>query len=46
MDGLFLETHPCPGDARCDAVSMYPLADMDGLLGQIADIDRVVRQVK
>ena len=46
VDGLFLETHPCPGDAKCDAVSMYPLADMDGLLGQIADIDRVVRQVK
>jgi 2-dehydro-3-deoxyphosphooctonate aldolase (KDO 8-P synthase) len=46
VDGLFIETHPCPGDAKCDAVSMYPLADMDGLLGQIADIDRVVRQVK
>jgi len=46
VDGLFLETHPCPGDAKCDAVSMYPLADMGGLLGQIADIDRVVRQAK
>ena len=44
VDGLFLETHPCPSDAKCDAVSMYPLADMDGLLGQIADIDRVVRR--
>jgi 2-dehydro-3-deoxyphosphooctonate aldolase (KDO 8-P synthase) len=46
VDGLFLETHPCPGDARCDAVSMYPLAEMDGLLGQIADIDRAVRHLK
>lgn len=46
LDGLFLETHPCPGDAKCDAVSMLPLADMDGLLGQIADIDRAVRSAK
>lgn len=44
VDGLFLETHPCPSDAKCDAVSMYPLADMDGLLSRIADIDRVVRR--
>ncbi len=46
VDGLFLETHPCPGEAKCDAVSMYPLADMDGLLGQIAGIDRAVRAAK
>ncbi len=43
VDGLFLETHPCPGDALCDAVSMYPLAEMDGLLGQIAAIDAIVK---
>ena len=27
----------------CDAVSMYPLAEMDGLLGQIAAIDAIVK---
>jgi 2-dehydro-3-deoxyphosphooctonate aldolase (KDO 8-P synthase) len=46
VDGLFLETHPCPGDAKCDAVSMYPLADMDGLLAQISAVDGAVRQFK
>lgn len=46
VDGLFLETHPCPGEAKCDAVSMYPLADMDGLLAQIAAIDRATRSLK
>jgi 2-dehydro-3-deoxyphosphooctonate aldolase (KDO 8-P synthase) len=43
VDGLFLETHPCPADAKCDAVSMYPLADMDALLAEIARIDGAVR---
>lgn len=44
VDGLFLETHPCPEDARCDAMSMYPLSEVGGLLAQIAEIDRVVRR--
>jgi 2-dehydro-3-deoxyphosphooctonate aldolase (KDO 8-P synthase) len=46
VDGLFLETHPCPAEAKCDAVSMYPLSEMDALLAQIADIDRVVRRAE
>lgn len=46
VDGLFLETHPRPRDATCDAVSMYPLSDMGGLLAQIAEIDRVVRRAQ
>jgi 2-dehydro-3-deoxyphosphooctonate aldolase (KDO 8-P synthase) len=46
VDGLFLETHPRPGDATCDAVSMYPLSDMGGLLAQIAEIDGVVRRAQ
>jgi 2-dehydro-3-deoxyphosphooctonate aldolase (KDO 8-P synthase) len=45
VDGLFLETHPCPRDAKCDAVSMYPLSRMDELLAGIALINRVVRSL-
>jgi 2-dehydro-3-deoxyphosphooctonate aldolase (KDO 8-P synthase) len=33
-NGLFLETHPNPSRARCDASSMIPLARMGQLLGQ------------
>ena len=43
VDGLFLETHPCPADAECDAVSMYPLSEMAGLLAQIAAVDGALK---
>jgi 2-dehydro-3-deoxyphosphooctonate aldolase (KDO 8-P synthase) len=43
VDGLFLEAHPEPCRAKCDAASMLPLSDAAGLLAQIAAIDRLVR---
>ena len=33
-NGLFLETHPKPSQAMCDASSMIPLNEMEGLLRQ------------
>jgi len=33
-NGLFLETHPKPSQAMCDASSMIPLNEMEGLLCQ------------
>jgi 2-dehydro-3-deoxyphosphooctonate aldolase (KDO 8-P synthase) len=45
IDGLFLEVHPEPCKARCDAASMLPLSAAGDLLKQVVEIDRVVRNV-
>jgi len=37
-NGLFLETHPKPSQAMCDASSMIPLNEMEGLLRQVKAI--------
>lgn len=33
-DALFIETHPCPKDAKSDAASMISLDKMEGILGR------------
>jgi len=43
-DGLFLETHPEPRRALCDASSMIPLREMEGLLRQAKAIHDIVRE--
>jgi len=45
-DGLFLETHPKPNEALCDASSMIPLSEMEGLLKQAKAIHDMVRTWK
>jgi 2-dehydro-3-deoxyphosphooctonate aldolase (KDO 8-P synthase) len=42
-NGLFLETHPDPGRARCDASSMIPLHRMEELLRQSKALHDLVR---
>jgi len=42
-NGLFLETHPEPSRALCDASSMIPLNEMEGLLRQTKAIHDMVR---
>jgi 2-dehydro-3-deoxyphosphooctonate aldolase (KDO 8-P synthase) len=42
-NGLFLETHPRPAEALCDASSMIPLHEMEGLLRQTKAIHDMVR---
>ena len=45
-DGLFLETHPRPSEAFCDASSMIPLNEMESLLKQAKAIHDMVRAWK
>jgi len=45
-DGLFLETHPRPSEALCDASSMIPLNEMESLLMQAKAIHDMVRTWK
>lgn len=42
-DGLFLETHPKPSEALCDASSMIELDKMEGLLSRAKAIHEIVR---
>jgi len=42
-NGLFLETHPRPSQALCDASSMIPLNEMEGLLRQAKTLHDMVR---
>lgn len=43
-NGLFLETHPRPSQALCDASSMVPLDEMETLLRQTKAIHDMVRE--
>lgn len=45
-NGLFLETHPKPSRAMCDASSMIPLNEMEGLLRQAKAIHDMIREWK
>jgi len=41
--GVFLETHPAPEQALCDASTQWPLDRMEALLEQLKRIDEVVK---
>ena len=43
-DAIFIQTHPDPGRAKCDAASMLPLTELSALLTTLVDIDRIVRK--
>ncbi|KPJ53945.1 2-dehydro-3-deoxyphosphooctonate aldolase [candidate division TA06 bacterium DG_24] len=42
-DAMFIETHPRPADARCDAASMLPLDKLERLVEELVAIDDLVR---
>jgi 2-dehydro-3-deoxyphosphooctonate aldolase (KDO 8-P synthase) len=42
-DALFMETHPDPPRALCDASSQYPLDGMEALLDQARRLSEIVR---
>jgi 2-dehydro-3-deoxyphosphooctonate aldolase (KDO 8-P synthase) len=41
--GVFMETHPEPGEALSDGPNMWPLAAMQPLLEQLVELDRMVK---
>ena len=42
-NGIFLETHPSPPDALCDAASQYPLDRLEALLQESQDLAALIR---
>ncbi len=43
-DGIFIETHENPSEAKCDACSMLPLSSLAILLSELLEISEVVRR--
>lgn len=45
-DGLFLEVHPSPDEALCDAANMISLKELKELLSQVKKIEAALYKVK
>jgi 2-dehydro-3-deoxyphosphooctonate aldolase (KDO 8-P synthase) len=45
IDGIFVEAHPNPPDALCDAASQYYLDDLEDFLKPLIDIHNLVRKL-
>lgn len=43
-DAIFIETHPKPCQAKCDAASMLELSKLERLLQSLLDLDQAVRK--
>ena len=41
-DGIFAETHACPGKARCDADNLIPIPELKKLWRVLVEIDKLV----
>ena len=44
VDGLFMETHPRPDEAKSDGPNSWPLPLMQSLLEQLVQIDARVKE--
>jgi len=43
VDGLFLETHPDPANAKSDGANMLPLDELEGLLSGLVKIRKAIK---
>lgn len=43
-DAIFIETHPKPCEAKCDAASMLDLSKLERLLVSLIELDKVARK--
>ena len=44
MDGLFIETHPCPSEALCDAASQLDVSKLEEFMKPLIEIHNIVTQ--
>jgi 2-dehydro-3-deoxyphosphooctonate aldolase (KDO 8-P synthase) len=44
ISGLFMETHPDPGQALSDGANAWPLDRMEPLLATLVELDRIVKR--
>ncbi|MBI5826500.1 MAG: 3-deoxy-8-phosphooctulonate synthase [Deltaproteobacteria bacterium] len=45
VDGIFMEVHPCPDEALCDGPNSIALEDVKGIVGELMEIDSLVRRL-
>lgn len=43
-DAIFIETHPKPCEAKCDAASMLELSKLERLLESLMELDKITRK--
>jgi 2-dehydro-3-deoxyphosphooctonate aldolase (KDO 8-P synthase) len=46
VDGLFIEAHPCPSEALCDAASQLDIDHLKGFLEPLLEIHRIERSFR
>ena len=46
VDGLFVETHPCPSEALCDAASQLDISKLEEFMKPLIEIHNIVTQYK
>jgi 2-dehydro-3-deoxyphosphooctonate aldolase (KDO 8-P synthase) len=46
VDGLFIETHPCPHEALCDAASQLDIAELEEFLKPLIEIHALERKFR
>jgi 2-dehydro-3-deoxyphosphooctonate aldolase (KDO 8-P synthase) len=46
VDGIFIEAHPCPNEALCDAASQYQLDELEEFLKPLIEIYHITRKYK
>lgn len=44
IDGLFIEAHPCPSEALCDAASQLPLEQLEEFLKPLLELHAIVKK--
>ncbi len=46
IDGIFIESHPVPCEALCDAASQYPLEELEEFLKPLIEIHNIEKQIR
>lgn len=46
VDGLFIETHPCPSEALCDAASQLDISKLEEYMKPLIEIHNIVTQYR
>jgi 2-dehydro-3-deoxyphosphooctonate aldolase (KDO 8-P synthase) len=41
VDGIFIEAHPCPSDALCDAASQYDVHELEDFINPLIEIHQI-----
>lgn len=46
VDGVFIEAHPCPSEALCDAASQLPLEQLEAFLVPLIALHKTVQELE